>query len=148
MKKGVCLLLILSWMLSAFCACSSAKASENSQQAAEVYDVDLTEMSQLMRYSEVNYILANPQEFLGKTIKIEGYFYIYEADIRNVYVCIVPDSTACCTAGLEFRLAGEHRYPEDYPPSDAEITVVGTFAAYSDDEGETVCYQLEDARIL
>lgn len=105
-------------------------------------------MSQLMRYSEVNYILGNPQDFLGKTIKIEGYFYIYEADIRNVYVCIVPDSTACCTAGLEFRLAGEHRYPEDYPPSDAEITVVGTFAAYSDDEGETVSYQLEDARIL
>ena len=59
MKRGVCLLLILSWMLSAFCACSSAKASENSRQAAEVYDVDLTAMSQFMRYSEVNYILGN-----------------------------------------------------------------------------------------
>ena len=87
-------------------------------------------------------------KFEGKTIKVQGYFYVYESDIRNVYVCLVPDSTACCTAGLEFRLAGEHKFPDDYPASDELITAAGTFGAYSDDEGEHIAYELQDAYFL
>ncbi len=109
------------------------------------YDEDLTKLSETMRYSEVMHIQAEPEKYIGKTIKLEGYFYIYESDIRNVYVCLVPDSTACCTAGLEFRLAGEHKFPDDYPKTDELITVAGTFGAYSDDEGEHTAYELQEA---
>ena len=112
--------------------------------AAE-FDLDLTELNDTMRYAQVLLMQAEPEEYIGKTVKVEGYFYIYEGDIRNVYVCLVPDSTACCTAGLEFRLAGEHKFPDDYPKSDELITVAGTFAPYSDDEGESTAYELKDA---
>ena len=113
-----------------------------------VYDEDLTKLSETMRYAEVLHIQGAPENYVGKTIKVEGYFYIYESDIRNVYVCLVPDSTACCTAGLEFRLAGEHVFPDDYPKTDELITVAGTFGAYSDDEGESTAYELQDAFFL
>ena len=98
-----------------------------------------------MRFAEMLCIQEDPEEYIGKTIKVEGYFYIYESDIRNVYVCLVTDSTACCTVGLEFRLAGEHKYPDDYPKPNELITVAGTFNAYSDDERECVTYELQDA---
>ena len=125
-----------------------ASVSETADAPEQAFDEDLTKLSDNMRYSEVMYIQADPERYLGKTIKVQGYFYIYESDIRNVYVCLVPDSTACCTAGLEFRLAGEHKFPDDYPKSDELITVAGTFGAYSDDEGEHTAYELQDAYFL
>ena len=155
-------LVILLALVCLLCACSSPQKTEppapadqadsSDPQAApteeEEFDEDITKLSETMRYSEVMYIQADPERYLGKTIKVQGYFYIYESDIRNVYVCLVPDSTACCTAGLEFRLAGEHKFPDDYPKSDELITVAGTFGAYSDDEGEHIAYELQDAYFI
>ncbi len=127
-----------------------AEAAETAETAPDpaqepVIDEDLTKLSETMRYAEILQIQGAPEDYIGKTIKVQGYFYIYESDIRNVYVCLVPDSTACCTAGLEFRLAGEHSFPDDYPKTDELITVAGTFAPYSDDEGESTAYELKDA---
>ncbi len=153
-------LLILLALLCLLCACASpqntespapaaqAETSDSQSAPAEEFDEDITKLSETMRYAEVMYIQADPERYLGKTIKVQGYFYIYESDIRNVYVCLVPDSTACCTAGLEFRLAGEHKFPDDYPKSDELITVAGTFGAYSDDEGEHTAYELQDAYFI
>ena len=147
-------LLVFLGLLCLLCGCSGPQKGETPAPAGQVsaseqeFDEDLTKLNENMRYSEVMYILADPERYLGKTIKLEGYFYIYESDIRNVYVCLVPDSTACCTAGLEFRLAGEHKFPDDYPKSDELITVAGTFGAYSDDEGEHIAYVLQDAYFL
>ena len=146
-------------LLSLLCGCtapaqppapappSQADTVETAPDAAPAseFDLDLTELNDTMRYAQVLLMQAEPEEYIGKTVKVEGYFYIYEGDIRNVYVCLVPDSTACCTAGLEFRLAGEHKFPDDYPKTDELITVAGTFAPYSDDEGESTAYELKDA---
>ena len=153
--------LVVFWgLLCLLCACAAPQKGETPAPAGQVsssqpqaapeqaFDEDLTKLNDNMRYSEVMYIQADPERYLGKTIKVQGYFYIYESDIRNVYVCLVPDSTACCTAGLEFRLAGEHKFPDDYPKSDELITVAGTFGAYSDDEGEHTAYELQDAYFL
>ena len=38
-----------------------------------------------------------------------------------------------CTQGLEFVLAGEHTYPDDYPKEGEEITVTGIFDIYEED---------------
>ena len=147
-------------LLCLLCACGAPSQSADSaapaarEQSAEgqappaEFDEDLTKLSETMRYAEILNIQAEPESYIGKTIKLEGYFYIYESDIRNVYVCLVPDSTACCTAGLEFRLAGEHKFPDDYPKPDELITVAGTFGAYSDDEGEHTAYELQDAYFI
>ena len=49
------------------------------------------------------------------------------------FACMIADATACCAQGLEFALAGEPVYPDEYPELGAEITVVGTFEWYEED---------------
>ncbi|MBC5999125.1 hypothetical protein H8876_03815 [Clostridiales Family XIII bacterium BX16] len=52
---------------------------------------------------------------------------------ETYYACIIQDALACCTQGLEFVLAGEHTYPDDYPKEGEEITVTGIFDTYEED---------------
>lgn len=53
--------------------------------------------------------------------------------------------SGCCAQGLEFVLAGDYTYPEDYPELGTEITVTGTFQTYEED-GYLYCH-LIDARM-
>ena len=92
-------------------------------------DIDLTEMSSTMIYSEVLRMMMNPEEYEGKTIRIFGaytFFHDTEHD-QYFYACIVKDATQCCAQGLEFALNEEYVYPDDYPEEGDEITVTGVF---------------------
>ena len=94
-----------------------------------------------MVYSEVNSMISFPDNYIGKTVKMQGQFTIYQATDESgafipdqiYFACVIADATACCSQGLEFALAGEHTYPDDYPELGAEITVVGTFEWYEED---------------
>ena len=108
-------------------------------------DVDLTLLSSTMVYSEVSRMIYEPDNYVGKTIKMTGAFAIYEGEGRNYYACIIKDATACCANGIEFDWAGEHIYPDDYPEPGADITVVGTFELYEEDG--FMYSQLADAQV-
>ena len=103
-------------------------------------DVDLTTLSSTMVYAEVFNMMMNPNDYIGKTVKMRGAFgigYSYKEDGTMdentlVYACVIADATACCSQGIEFVLSGEHTYPDDYPELGSEITVVGTFATYEE----------------
>ena len=111
--------------------------------SSEDADIDLTLLSGTMVYSEVSQMVYNPEEFLGKTVKMQGTFAIYEGETRNYYACLISDATACCANGIEFEWAGDHTYPDDYPELGTEITVVGTFDMYEEDGFQYI--QLSDA---
>ena len=108
--------------------------------AATAVDVDLTALSSTMVYAEVFNMMMNPNDYVGKTVKMHGAFgigYSYKDDGTMdentlVYACVIADATACCSQGIEFVLSGEHTYPDDYPELGSEITVVGTFATYEE----------------
>ena len=103
-------------------------------------DVDLTTLSSTMVYAEVFNMMMNPNDYIGKTVKMRGAFgigYSYKEDGTMdedtlVYACVIADATACCSQGIEFVLSGEHTYPDEYPELGSEITVVGTFATYEE----------------
>ena len=116
-------------------------------QASGEPDVDLTTLSSTMVYSEVYNMMYEPDRYLGKRIKMNGQFAVYEnPNTGAVYTaCIIMDATACCSQGLEFVLAGEHSYPADYPEPGTEITVVGTFHTY--EENGYMDYHLADAEM-
>ena len=119
--------------------------------APETVDVDLTQLSSTMVYPEVYAMVYEPEQYLGKTIKMRGLFATQEYDGTRLYACIVQDATACCAQGLEFELSGEHVYPEDYPEPGMEITVIGTFDTYTEDAGNGNYYVylvLRNARLL
>ena len=143
MKKLLCFLLA-ALLLCTLAACgredtSQKPAAEDAEDTAAL-DIDLTALSGIMVYSEVNSMISFPDNYIGKTVKMQGQFTIYQATDENgafipdqiYFACVIADATACCSQGLEFALAGEHTYPDDYPELGSEITVVGTFELYED----------------
>lgn len=132
----------------------SQGATSDPVQSADGIDVDLTKLSSTMVYSEVYNMMYSPDDYVGKTIKMEGQFAIYQATDENgalipgqiYFACVIADATACCSQGLEFVLAGEHTYPDDYPELGNEITVIGTFELY--EEGGFQYCRLADAEIV
>lgn len=136
MKKLLCILVSLALCLS-MGACGSGSGSS--------VDVDLTKLSSTMVYAEVSNMILDPDAYLGKTVKMNGSLAAWydETRDRHYFTCIISDATACCAQGIEFIWAGHA--PEDYPPAETRVTVVGTFNTY-DEDGYIFC-QLEDADV-
>ena len=141
MRKIICILLSLA-VVFLLCSCkengNDIKSQNNSSQkksdsASEDFDVDLTLLNSNMVYAEVYDMIYNPENYVGKTVKMEGTFAVYEGYRRPYFNCIIADATACCSQGLEFELAGDYTYPDDYPDIDSQITVSGDFETYEDD---------------
>ena len=112
----------------------SQGATSDPVQSADGIDVDLTKLSSTMVYSEVYNMMISPDNYIGKTVKMNGAFAYYEdpETKKQHFACIIADATACCSQGLEFILTGDHTYPNDYPELGSEITVTGTFEVYTE----------------
>ena len=102
--------------------------AENVRDTDETVDYDLTQMSSDMVYATVYQMMVTPEEYEGKTFRIDGNFYAtyYEATKKYYFYCIIQDATACCAQGMEFIWDdGSHIYPDEYPEDNAEIVVEG-----------------------
>lgn len=106
-------------------------------------DVDLTELSSTMVYSEVYNMMTSPDDYLGKRVRMNGSFAYAQGDNRYYFACIISDATACCSQGIEFVLSDERKFPEQYPEKGTNITVSGIFDTYY--EGSNRYCQLIDA---
>lgn len=153
MKKIIVTLMVMLMVFSLMgcgsgtsAADSTDNAPENgsgetaSQEAAapapaESIDVDLTQLSSTMVYSEVYNMMYEPDGYVGKTVRMNGQFAAYTNEDETAYypAVFIADAAACCSQGLEFVLAGENNYPDDYPEVGNEVTVVGTFEMYEED---------------
>ena len=118
-------------LLFASCA-KKTKSSVNAIQTQDKkkkleVDVDLTKLNSLLVYSEVFNMLIEPEKYIGKTIRMKGNFYTFAEEDKTVFYCVIPDATACCTQGLEFRLKNNFKYPSELPKENSEIIVSGIF---------------------
>ncbi|MCR5182740.1 MAG: hypothetical protein K6D56_06920 [Clostridia bacterium] len=162
MKRSVIIILCLA-MIFALPGCGKTSESSEpapvtdtqSQEAApeiedetENIDVDLTTLSNTMVYSEVYNMVMNPDDYEGKIVKMNGLFAVYYDEQANKYYfgCIIQDATACCAQGIEFELAGEHVFPDDYPEVNDEISVIGEFDTYED--GNYIYCVLRNAKFV
>lgn len=111
-------------------------------------DVDLTTLSSTMVYSEVYNMVTSPDNYLGKIIKMNGLFATYHDEAADTwyFACIIQDATACCSQGIEFVLAGDYTYPQDYPKEGEEISVIGVFDTYQ--EGSYTYCTLRNAKFV
>ncbi len=127
-----------------------AEAPTSEKSDPDTVDVDLTQLSSTMVYSEVYAMATEPEQYIGKTVKMEGLFATQDYNGARLYACIVQDATACCAQGLEFEMEEELVYPDDFPEPGAEITVVGTFDAYKEEvDGNYYIYLvLRNARFI
>lgn len=126
----------------------AAEADETEDNnAVEEVDIDLTAMSGTMVYSEVYSMMYEPEEYIGKKIKMEGTFSAYHDEMtgNTYFTCIIQDATACCAQGMEFQLTDDYIYPDDYPEEGGWVSVMGVFDTYR--EGEYLYCTLRDARL-
>ena len=134
--KKLCGILLACALCAALAGCGAAPKEETAS-----IDVDLSQLSSTMVYSEVYAMMTEPENYIGKTVKMHGNFATQEYNGQRLYACIVQDATACCTQGLEFEPESTLSYPDDYPEPGAEITVTGTFDSYREEvDGNTYIY--------
>ncbi|MCR5010715.1 MAG: hypothetical protein K6A72_00030 [Lachnospiraceae bacterium] len=121
--------------------------NEEEEKGVREVDIDLTVLSSTMVYSEVYNMMITPEDYVGKTIKMEGIYSVYYDEVSDKYyfACIIMDATACCSQGIEFMLGDDYRYPEDYPEEGSFICVEGVFDTYT--EGENMYCTLRNAEL-
>ena len=105
-------------------------------EADPCVDLDLTALSSTMVYSEVFNMMMAPEEYEGKTIKMDGVCNVYQDPEtgKTYYACIVQDATQCCSQGLEFVLDESQYEASDYPENGDEIVISGDFSTYTEGE--------------
>ena len=110
-------------------------------------DIDLTKLTPNLVYAQVFDMVNEPDKYVGKRVRARGNF-AYTTDPQTggeYFAVLIADAAACCQQGMEFVLAGEHKYPEDYPKVNSAITVEGIFGTYTEN-GWRYC-QLKDAAL-
>lgn len=124
-----------------------AKALAAAKNTADGVDVDLTQLSGVMIYSQVFDMVSNPEQYKGKMIRIEGNYGEYKDEkTGNLYrACVIPDATACCSQGIEFVLKDDSNAEEDLVVG-LPVAVQGTFDTYY--EGKTQYCTLRSAELL
>lgn len=110
--------------------CSFLLLAGCSQQPATdtKVDIDLTALSSTMVYSEVYNMMSAPEDYRGKTVKVDGLMVSdYDPNIQQEYYAVlIEDATACCQQGIEF--VCEHT--ESLPANGTKIEVTGEFGSY------------------
>ena len=151
MMKKIAMILLLCLLGAVLAGCSSSVSEEPAPSATPeplTVDLDLSGLSGTVVYSQVYNILSEPEPYMGKVIRMAGYYSFYEDKERGVvyHACVIPDATACCAQGIEFVWTGEHAWPADYPEVGEDIIVTGRFSSY-DEDGITY-YNLIDAEMV
>lgn len=151
MKKIICILIVAAFAFGLESCGSEKQTADTSLPVSDgsysSIDVDLTQLSSTMVYSEVYNMMTAPENYEGKVVKMTGDFALYSDDAQQnyYYACVIADATACCQQGLEFILAGDMKYPDDYPDLNSSITVTGVFETYY--EGESRYCHLVNAEL-
>lgn len=122
---------------------------ENYTYQKDEIDIDLTTMSSDMVYASIYQMMTEPSSFEGNVIKMKGNYAAnwYEPTNSYIHCVIIQDATACCAQGMEFVWGdGNHKYPDDYPKIDEEITVIGVFETYKDEGDENLyCHLIKSS---
>lgn len=105
-------------------------------QSAPV-DFDFTRMNNTMRMTQIYRLTANPREFEGRTIRVEGVFLFAEEDSETRrFGCLLDGAGGClcCSPGsvIEFDPPPGLEWPGDFPPPESRIAVEGRLKMVND----------------
>lgn len=80
-------------------------------------DLDLSNASATVVFTQVNNMYAEPWNYLGMVIRIRGTLDFYVKSSRQeCSMVVVQDATACCGQGLEFVWKTDGTYSNSSPP--------------------------------
>jgi len=106
--------------------------SKTTENEKGVFDI-----REKMFIAQCNDIYLNPDEYKGRSIKIEGFCYVYtDSNTRKIRYVVMRKGPGCCgndgAAGFEFTYDGK------YPISNDWLEVIGTVEAVNIDKSDTV----------
>ena len=93
---------------------STEKAKANTNNMVEITDNFFIE--------QTNDLYLNLNDYIGKTIKIEGLIYSYEDSNGDICYAVVRNTLGCC--GNDGLAVLDIRYDEDYPEEDTWVEVI------------------------
>jgi hypothetical protein len=136
---GKTILLLIAAVLCAAVGCSKSGAEAKGDKGV---DVDITNLILTVMTAQINNIMLNPEDFLGKVIKTTGMYSPMYYDVTDEYIHYAGylDPTGCCFTGLEFKLDEELLYPADYPEENSVVTLVGTYNSAKEPDGTVYYY--------
>ena len=150
-KKKTKLIVIIITLLAFVAVCIGITlhiVSGNNSKADKSVDLDLSTMSATAIYSEVSNMMTDPKKYVGKTIKVKGYYTVSidpGTGERYTY-CLIPDATECCQQGLLFKLKkGE---ASKLPAEEKRFVISGKFTLKTLPEDKNATYvELENAKV-
>jgi len=146
MKK--CIRTFILCFLAAVLTAGSVCGAEETREPVTV-DLDLSWMSGTVVYAQVLNLLYDPEPWLGKIIRMAGFYNYFDDQAHGVvyHACVIPDATACCATGIEFVRAGEYVWPDEYPAAGTDIYVTGRLEIYEED-GDKYLHLVDAEMIL
>jgi len=121
--------IIMIVLLIAFCVIigvvmvgiNSKAASQNGETAK---NEDIVEITDNYFIQQTNDVYINLDDYIGKTIKMEGLIYSYnDASSGNVCYAVVRNGPGCC--GNDGIVGLDIRYDGDYPNANTWVEVIG-----------------------
>ncbi|MBR2289422.1 MAG: hypothetical protein IJ867_02105 [Clostridia bacterium] len=131
-KKTLLLVLLIAIVLGALALIQkptvSQAGSSKKSEANEKVDLDITDNYFI---AQTNDVYINYDEYEGKTVRMEGYFYVYQDySTGENYYAVIRNAPGCCgndgLAGLDIKYDGE------YPAVNTWIQVIGKIDKYSE----------------
>jgi hypothetical protein len=110
----------------------------------------LVEIREKMFIAQTNDVYLNPEEYLGKTIKLEGIFQVQSyADTESPYYFVIRYGPGCCgtdgNAGFEVMW---DQVDAVYPAEDDWVEAIGVLGAYEEDGYPYICINLSSLKVL
>ena len=114
-------------------------------------DYDLSRMNFTMISSFFFQMLIDPPTYENKVFKVKGKFQASTNELTPeglpYFSVIINDVTMCCQEGIDFVWTGNHKWPQDYPKQDQEITIIGKYIV-TEEDGVSYSYILASDIIL
>ena len=119
----IILLIILIVIIGIFLVHVNKKTDVNAQSNSD----EIIQITDNFFIEQTNDVYLNINDYIGKTIKMEGLIYKYEDEEGNTYYAVVRNTPGCCgndgLAGIDIRYNGE------YPEVNTWVEVVGEVKA-------------------
>jgi len=129
MRKNHLLAVIIPALLALLCVISCTKKDAS----------DVVEIGEKMFIAQVNDIYLNSDDYLGKTIKLEGVFK--QSTGEEPYYFVIRYGPGCCgNDGLVgFEVAWDKEKAKPYPAEDSWVEAKGVLKSY-EEEGFQLSY--------
>jgi uncharacterized membrane protein YcgQ (UPF0703/DUF1980 family) len=105
------------------------------------------EIKEKMFIAQTNDIYYNAEDYLGKTIKYEGIFDVYEVpETGMAYYSVIRYGPGCC--GIDANAGFEVKWDNEYPKPDDWCEVIGVLEEYEEDGYQYLRLILSELNVL